>query len=144
MLPFPVLRNDTPNRASRATYELRLVGDEAVADARDRVDVVRLLGVALDLLAQPVDMRVHGARLDLDLVAPHLAKQLAAADHLSGLRGQQRQEVELGQRQGDLLALAPYLPAVHVDDEAWELEARLGLCLRDRLLAATQVCAHPG
>jgi len=41
-------------------------------------------------------------------------------------------------------ALAPDLAAVHVDDEAWELEARLGQCLRDRLLASAQVCTNPG
>ena len=68
--------------------QARLVGDEAVADPRYGVDVMRLLGVALDLLAQPVDVGVNGARLDLDLVAPHLAEQLATAHHLPGLRGQ--------------------------------------------------------
>src|SRR5438552_4504531 len=73
---------------SSTSRSIELVGDEAVADPRNRVDVVRLFGVALDLLAQPVDMRVHGARLDLDLVAPYLAKHLAAAAHLSGLPGQ--------------------------------------------------------
>src|ERR1700694_587218 len=129
---------------SSTSRSIELVGDEAVADPRNRVDVVRLFGVALDLLAQAVDMGVDRARFDFDFVAPHFAEQLAAAHHLAGLRGQQRQEVELGQRQRDLFPLAPHLPAVHVDDEAWELEARLGLCLRDRLLAATQVCAHPG
>src|SRR5260370_1501551 len=121
-----------------------LVRDEAVADARNRVDGVRLFGVALDLFAQAVDMGIDGARLDLDFVAPDLSQQFAAAHDLTGLRGQQRQEVELGQRQGDFLALAPYLATVHVDDEAGELEARLGLCLRDRLLAPTQMRAHPG
>src|SRR3981081_73694 len=121
-----------------------LIRYEAIPDPRDRVDEVWLFGVALDLLAQAVDVSVDGARLDLDLVAPHLAEQLAAAPPLAGLRGQQRQEIELGQRQGDFLTLAPHLAAVHVDDEAWELEARLGLCLRNRLLAPTQVCAHPG
>src|ERR1700681_625202 len=126
---------------SRST---ELVGDEAVADPRNRVDVVRLFRVALDLLAQAVDVGVDRTRLDLDLVAPHFAQELAAAHHLAGLRGQQRQEVELGERQGDLFPLAPHLAAVHIDDEAGELEARLGLCLRDRLLAPTQVCAHPG
>src|SRR3989440_10002369 len=121
-----------------------LFGDEAVADARDGVDVVRLFRVALDLLAQPVDVRVHGARLDLDLVAPDLAQQLAAADDLARLRSEQRQEVELGQGQRDLFAVAPDLTAVHVDDEAWELEARLGLLLRDRLLAPPQMGSNPG
>ena len=55
-----------------------------------------------------------------------------------------REQCRLGQRQGDFLVLAPDLTAIHGDDEAGELEARLGLRLRYRLLAAAQVGAHPG
>src|SRR2546429_9749070 len=84
-----------PYSSTRPSIEL--VGDEAVADPRNGGDVVRLFGGALDLLAQPVDVGVDGARLDLDLVAPPLAPQLAPADHLAGLRRPQGQPVEPGQ-----------------------------------------------
>src|SRR5438874_7584368 len=133
-----------PKAACEFAVTTALLRDEAVADTRNRVDVMGLLGVALDLLAQPVDMSVDGAGLDLDLVAPDLAKQLATADHLASLRCEQGEEVELGQGEGDFLAVAPHLTAVHVDDEAWELEARLGLLLCHGLLAAAQVCTNPG
>src|ERR1700730_15627370 len=135
-------------RNSRRTLGLarseRLFGYEAIADARDRVNVVRFLGVALDLLAQAVDVGIHGTGLDLDLVAPHLAQQFAAAHHLAGRRGPQRSKVEFGQGQRNLFALAPDLAAVHVDDEAWELEARFGQCLRALLLACAQGASHTG
>src|ERR1700693_1351139 len=66
---------------------VRLLRYEAITDARDRMNVVRLLGVALDLLAQPVNVSIDRAGLDLDLVAPDFAQQLATAHHLAGLRG---------------------------------------------------------
>src|SRR5260370_36227044 len=56
-----------------------LVRDEAAADARNRADVERLVGVALDLFAQAVDMVIDGARLHLDFVAPNRSKQFAVA-----------------------------------------------------------------
>ncbi len=108
------------------------------------VNVLRLFRVALDLLAQPVDVGVDRPRLDLDLVAPHLAQQLAAADHLARLGRQQGQQVELGEGQVDFFALPPDLAAVQVDDQAGELEACLGLLLGYHLLAAAEVGPHPG
>ena len=105
---------------------------------------MRLLRVTLDLLAQPVDVGVDGAGLDLDLIPPDLAQELPPADHLAGLRGQQGEQIELGQGQSDLPALTPDLTAIHVDDQARELEARLGLLLGDGLLAATEMGADPG
>src|SRR2546430_10417153 len=101
-----------------------------------------LLGVTLDLLAEPVDVGIDSAGLNFDLVTPDLAQQLPTTDHLAGLRGQQGEEIELGRRESDFLVLAPDLAAVHVDDEAGELEARLGLRLRHRLLAPPQVGTH--
>src|SRR5712692_8036623 len=106
-----------------------LLRHEPVADPGNGVNVLRLLGIALDLLAQPVDVGVDRPRLDLDLVAPHLAQQLAAADDLARLGRQQRKQVELGEGQVDFLTLPPDLAAVQVDDQAGELEARLGLLL---------------
>src|SRR5919204_1807870 len=139
------IRFSTPGAVAWGRCRPRcLLGYEPIPDARDRVDVVWLFGVALDLLAQPVHVSVHGARLDLDLVAPDLPQQFPAADHLPGLRGEQRQEVEFRQGQSDFFAVTPDLPAVHVNDEAWELEARLGLLLRDGLLAPAQMGTNPG
>src|SRR5438105_13532286 len=60
---------------SSTRLSIELVGDEAVADPRNGVDVVRLFGVALDLLVQPVDVSADGARPDLDFVAPQPATQ---------------------------------------------------------------------
>src|SRR5207245_7643156 len=121
-----------------------LLRHEPVADPGNGVNVLRLLGIALDLLAQPVDVGVDRPRLDLDLVAPDLAQQLAAADDLARLGPQQRKQVELGVVHVDFLPLPPDLAAVQVDDQAGELEARLGLLLGYHLLAAAEVGPHPG
>src|SRR2546430_17718587 len=87
---------NAPGKSKRPS---RLLCDEAVADPWDAVDVVGLLRVTLDLLAQPVDVGVDGAGLDLDLISPDLAQKLPPADNLAGLRGQQGEQVELGQGQ---------------------------------------------
>ena len=55
---------------------------EAVPDPGNRVDICRLLCVRLDLATQAVDVCVHRACLDLDLVPPDATQQLAAAHHL--------------------------------------------------------------
>ena len=75
-------------------------------------------------------MGVHGACLDLDLVAPYPAEQLAAAHHLTGTGGEQGEEVELGQREHHLLTIAKHLAASEVDDQSGKLEAIAGLLLR--------------
>ena len=74
-------------RAGRNRVELfglpGLVKGEAVPDARHRVDVARTLGVHFDLLAKPVDVGVDGAGLDVHLVAPDVAEQVGAAEHVA-------------------------------------------------------------
>src|SRR5258708_4401578 len=85
------------------------VDREAVADPRHRVDVLRLLRVDLDLLAQPVDVSVDGSGLDVDVVAPNIAQQLRAAEDLARAGREQRQHVELGDGQDHLDVVAPDL-----------------------------------
>src|SRR5438094_5197879 len=103
MTESPAIQKNQFAPERRVVATCPLLGDEAIADPGNGVDVVRLLGVALDLLAQPVDVGIDGAGLDLDLVTPDLAQQLTATDHLAGLRGQQGEEIELGQGEGEFL-----------------------------------------
>src|SRR5580704_7342128 len=100
------------------------------------MDVRGLLGIRLDLAAQPIDVGVDGARLDLDFVAPDPAQQFSAAHDLSGTRCEQRQEVELRQRQHHFLTIAEHLTAPEIDGESGELEAIAWLLLRRDFTAA--------
>jgi len=46
-------------------------------------DVLRLGGILFDLLAQPGNMIVNGARNRETIVSPHVIKQLVARDRLT-------------------------------------------------------------
>src|SRR5258708_39715403 len=56
---------------------------ERVARAADGADRVSL-AAAVERLAQPADMDVDGALVDIDLRAPHRVEQLGARKHPAG------------------------------------------------------------
>src|SRR6266702_1868631 len=74
---------------------------EAVADAANRLHP--LTGVA-QLRAQPLDVHVDGACLDIGLRLPHRLEQLRAAQHPVAPLDELVEEPELGRRELDLLA----------------------------------------
>src|SRR3954468_19221421 len=84
-------------RSDRIRTRLLLVA-EAVADAADREDVLGLLGVRLELLAQVSDVDVHGARVAVGGVAPHAREQHVAREHAAGARGERAEDLELHER----------------------------------------------
>src|SRR5690606_6968245 len=55
---------------------------ELVADAPDRLQVLRIRGVVLELFAQPSHVDIHGAGLPAVGVAPHALEDQLARQHL--------------------------------------------------------------
>ena len=87
------------------------------------MDVGGTRSLRLDLAAQPVDVCVHRAEVEIGALAPDLLDHLGPRDHPSRRGREQRQEVELGGGKGDRLAVAQHLVAAHVHDQSGELEA---------------------
>src|SRR3954447_10333232 len=85
------------------TAALPLVA-EPVAHSPHREDELRLLGVALELLAQVPDVHVDGARIAIGRVAPDPGQQLVAAEYPARVPGQRAQDLELHERQTHLVA----------------------------------------
>ena len=95
-----------------------------VADAADRGDVARSLGVVAELVAQPADVDVDGPieHLGLVLAVDRVEQLVAAQDAAAGL-DQAGEEPELDPGQGDRHAVAGDLVAVEVDDEVGQGQA---------------------
>src|SRR5437762_10480087 len=68
---------------------------ELVADTPDRLDVAGADRIGLDLLAQASDVDGHGAGVADEVVVPDLVEELLAAEDLTGVAGQEVEEVEL-------------------------------------------------
>src|SRR3954453_13098184 len=77
---------------------------EAVAHSPHREDVLGLLGVALELLAQVPDVHVDGARVAIGRVSPDPGQQLVATEHPAGVPGEGAEDLELHEGQAHLLA----------------------------------------
>src|ERR1043165_9568522 len=66
-------------------------------------------GVAdVDGFAQAADVDVDGARLDIDVAAPHVIEQLLAAEHPSLVLQEEAQQAELGRAEMYVLLAAPH------------------------------------
>ena len=78
---------------------------EAVADAVERFDHVEVVVDGLEFLAQPLDVAVDGAVVDIDLVVVGGIHQRVAAFHHAGAGGQRLQDQEFGDGQRDRLVL---------------------------------------
>src|SRR5476649_2687345 len=76
-----------------------------IADAIQRLDGVEIVGHRLELLAQPLDVAVDGAVVDIDLVVIGRVHQTVAAFDKAGTLRQRLQDQEFSDRQPDRLAL---------------------------------------
>src|SRR5262249_30904117 len=115
--------------------------DEHVAGAADGHEALRLRGIALDLPAQVRDVHLAGV-LVADVVArPEVLHELAAGDDRFRLLGEEREHLELRERQVDALAVDEHLVAAEVDVESAE-RADSRATGRTVELAAAQDRAH--
>src|SRR4051794_31357082 len=78
---------------SRAALAVRVA--EAVADPAHGEEVLRLLGVALDLLAQVADVDVDRARVAVRAVAPDASEQHVARPDAARVRRERGEDLEL-------------------------------------------------
>src|SRR5262249_39165500 len=95
-------------RVARADCALRALAEpvvERVAGAThgaDRIDVV----AAIERLAQPPDVDVDGALVDVDLAAPDPVEQLLAREHAAGPLHQKLEQAIFGRPEIDRAAAA--------------------------------------
>src|SRR6187401_1002245 len=78
---------------------------EAIADAVQRLDHLEVVVDDLELLAQPLDVAVDGAVVDIDLVVIGRIHQRVAAFHHTGPRRQRLQDQEFGHGERHRLVL---------------------------------------
>src|SRR5215217_4391504 len=90
-------------RSDRIRTRLLLVA-EAVADAAHCEDVLGLLGVGLELLAQMADVDVDRPWIAVGRVSPHAREQHVAREHAPGGRGERAEDLELHERRRHGLA----------------------------------------
>src|SRR3954470_12841743 len=121
-------------RSDRIRTRLLLVA-EAVADAAHREDVLRLLGVRLELLAQVADVDVDGARVAIGRVAPHAREEHVAREHAPRARGERAQDLELHERGRHGRAMQGHRALGGVDAQVAHLE---------RAVAVVAGPRHPG
>src|SRR5215472_12171578 len=67
-----------------------------VSDAIQRLDLLEIVVHDLELLAQPLDVAVDGAIIDIDVLAIGGVHQLVAALDMAGTRRERLQDQKLG------------------------------------------------
>src|SRR5579875_1273470 len=67
----------------------------AISDTIEGFDLGKILVDGLELLAQPLDVAVDGAIVDVDVLAIGAIHELIAALHMAGTQGQRLQDEEL-------------------------------------------------
>src|SRR6266508_4395032 len=94
--PRQPLRAPTRTRASRARRRRRARSRlEPVADAPDRLEMLRVRWIALELFPQAPDVHRDGARVEHGLIAPDARHQLVAGEDPTWIGGEEVQQVEL-------------------------------------------------
>ena len=86
----------------------RVVVAEAIAHATYREQVLGLLRVALDLLAQVADVHVDRARVAVGGVAPDASQQHVAREHSPGAERQRLEDLELDEGRLHVLVAHPH------------------------------------
>src|SRR5260370_8850329 len=91
----------------RADYlrHLRDPAVEPVAGAAYGADRI-LLAARVEQFAQPADMHIHGALVDIDVAAPDAVEQLLAAEHPARMLQKEFQQPVLGRAEIDRTARA--------------------------------------
>ena len=73
------------------------------------------LAAAVERLAQPADMHVHGALVDIDVAAPDAVEQLLAREDAAGALHQEFEQPEFGRPEPDLAAAARHAVRLAVE-----------------------------
>src|ERR671935_911970 len=97
-------------------------GREAVADAADRLDVARMVLVALELRTEPADIHLQVVHFVAVLRSPYARQKRAMLHDAAAIRHEVNKEVVLGRREPDRVALHRDLAPGEVDAEPVVLE----------------------
>src|SRR2546422_8537549 len=92
-------------RSSRTRFPFPAYGfrsSKFVADATYGDDVRRRGGIIFNLLPQPADVHVDGARAAVVVVSPDMLEEEVAGKHPVGVADQEPQQLEFLRRQVDL------------------------------------------
>src|ERR1700681_1036911 len=108
---WPLLRM-TPELVAQLLRRFREPVIQRVAGAAHGADRI-LLAARVEQLAQPSDMHIHGAFVDIDVAAPDAVEQLLAAEHPARMLQKEfqqpvfgRAEINRAARAGDAALLA--------------------------------------
>src|SRR6266540_6749075 len=111
------------------THNLLNVVGKLIPDPIDCEDVARVAGIGLELAAQILDVRVHGA---VESGVVHVVRQLQelrASERAARLAGQDRQQVELGRGQLDRRSADAHAATLEVDRQVAGAQHRRGVAL---------------
>src|SRR5690606_38017427 len=98
----------------------RRLSAELVAHPAHREDVLGPVGVAFDLLAEPIHEVVDRPGGAVVIESPHVPKDRLARKHFAPASDQELEELELLRRQLDALSPAAHRPAIEIDDDISE------------------------
>src|SRR5581483_9719733 len=127
------IKSPSPRISSR---RISGISFKLVADTPDRCQVARVRRVRLDLFPQAANMHRDRARIAVKLVPPDMVEQLAALEHLPGMRSEEPQQVEFLARQLDRSVVNRHRPRARVNPQR---------AAHDHALAGIQhrACGHP-
>src|SRR5260221_8822958 len=110
----------------------------AISDTIEGFDMRESRVYCLELLAQPLDVAVDGAIVDIDVLAIGAINELVAALNVAGAQRQRLEDEELGDGEIDIDATPAALVPRRVEHELAALHHRLALAAAARQLAAAQ------
>src|SRR5207244_303531 len=113
----PASAANVGSRNWRTSLWLQRVGVELVSDAPDGDDELGVGVIPLDVFAQPADVDVDGARLDVRVLAPDEVEQLEPVVYPVGVADEELEQLELAQRQGRGGAVDEHLVGVEVEPD---------------------------
>lgn len=117
--------------------------DEAVAVARDGLDVARVRGVVAEVPADFFDALRERAVAD-DYIVPHLCEEPILLDELPMLSYEEREGIEVACVEGHAVVSAPELPVGRVEEEVAELVAYGHISHAHRDLRWCSCCSRSG
>src|SRR5688500_4109934 len=129
------LKPDTTYRGLGVAGPLR---DEFVPEAVVGDDVLRVAGIVFELLSEPRDVQVDGARRRHRVVAPDLVEQLVAAERGAAMFDEILQQLEFACREVEGRAGLDDLSATEVDGDVAKAKGLAGECCRRCRAAAAQ------
>ena len=97
--------------------------------------------IVAQLLTDVTDVHIDSSGLAIELIAPDAVEQEVAGQHLAAADDEQLEQLELLERQRQLLAVAEGLVVAHVDRESANVQDALILVLR---CGAAQKRLHAG